>query len=56
MALIEIARTTTMAEILRAHPSTKVGLVQRHDFGDGVNRSHIPTAMLVEIHPNWMRE
>ena len=30
MALIDIAATTTMEEVLRAYPSAKVGLFQRY--------------------------
>ena len=39
MALIEIAPTTTMEEVLRAYLSVKVGLFQRYYIGTGEPRS-----------------
>ena len=56
MALIEIAPTTTMEEVLRAYPSAKVGLFQSYHLGGCESRSHTPTERLVELHHNWMRE
>ena len=53
MALIEIAPTTTMEEVLRTYPSAKVGLFQRYHIGGCESCSYQPTETLEEIRRNF---
>ena len=53
MALIEIARTTTMEEILRAYPSAKVGLFQRYHIDGCESCGYQPTETLEEVRHNF---
>ena len=49
MALIEIAATTTMEEVLRAYPSAKVGLFQSYHIGGCESCGYQPTQTLEEV-------
>ena len=49
MALIEIAATTTMEEVLRAYPSAKVGLFQRYHIGGCESCGYQPTQTLEDV-------
>ena len=49
MALIEIAPTTTMEEVLRAYPSAKVGLFQSYHIGGCESCGYQPTQTLEEV-------
>ena len=49
MALIEIAATTTMEEVLQAYPSAKVGLFQSYHIGGCESCGYQPTQSLEEV-------
>ena len=49
MALIEIAPTTTMEEVLRAYPSAKVGLFQSYHIGGCESCGYQPTQTLEDV-------
>ena len=53
MALIEIAPTTTMEELLRAYPSAKVGLFQSYHIGGCESCGYQPTQTLEEVRRNF---
>lgn len=53
MALIDIAPTTTMEEVLRAYPSAKVGLFQRYHIGGCESCSYKPAETLEEVRRNF---
>ena len=53
MALIEIAPTTTMEEVLRAYPSAKVGLFQSYHIGGCESCGYQPTQTLEEVRRNF---
>ena len=53
MALIDIAPTTTMEEVLRAYPSAKVGLFQRYHIGGCDSCSYKPAETLEEVRRNF---
>ena len=53
MALIEIAPTTTMEEVLRAYPSAKVGLFQSYHIGGCESCGYQPTQTLEDVRRNF---
>ena len=53
MALIEIAPTTTMEDLLRSYPSAKVGLFQSYHIGGCESCGYQPTETLEDVRRNF---